>query len=229
MNDNEILSIEKYRSEIYRSLSSCYSLPKTGIGEILKLLETGLCATGSNAISQVVMMRSELNTRVTVDDLEIQFAKLFIGPYQLLAPPYGSIYLDDKRQIMGDSTLDVIKRYLAAGLTVNEEFKNPPDHISVELEFMHVLIIEELNCLHNGCSDEAAASLGHQLEFLDSHLGQWIDAFAGLTIQETNLPYFSYLATATQQFIREDMQRLEETVADLHSQAETISCLKKCD
>jgi len=221
MNENDVLSIEKYRSELYRAFSKCYSPPEPGISEVLKQLETGLCATGSIAISQVIMMRSELNTSISVDDLEIQFAKLFIGPYQLLAPPFGSIYLDDKRQIMGDSTLDVVKRYLAAGLTVDEGFKNPPDHISAELEFMHVLIVEELNCLHKGRADEAAASLVQQSEFIDSHLGQWIDAFTGLTIQETELPYYRYLATATQQFIREDMQRLGETVADWHAQSET--------
>ncbi len=217
MDHTEILSFEKYRSEIYHAFSSCYCPPDRELGDTLRLLETGLCAIESNAISQVMMMRNELQSDITVNDLDIQFAKLFIGPYQLLAPPFGSIYLEDKRQVMGDSTLDVVKRYLAAGLTVDEGFKNPPDHISAELEFVHVLIIEELNYLHNGCADEAAACLLQQFEFLDSHLGNWIDAFANLMIQEAHLPYFSHLATATQQFIREDMQRLGETVVNLHA------------
>ena len=222
MNDKEILSNEKYRSDIYRALSSCYNPPGIGIGDDLKRLEAGLCATRSNAISQVVMMRSELNTGVTVDDLKIQFAKLFIGPYQLLAPPFGSIYLDGKRQIMGDSTLNVVSRYLAAGLTVDEGFTNPPDHISAELEFMHVLITAELNYLHNGSADEAAECLVQQYEFLNSHLGQWVVAFTDLTIKETRLPYFRYLAVATQQFIKEEIQRLGETVAAWHARPETI-------
>jgi len=223
MDDSAILSIEKHRSDIYRAFSHCYSLPDTGVGNVLKSLEAGLCAIGSNAISHVVLMRSELNTSLTLDDLKIQFSKLFIGPYQLLAPPYGSVYLDDQRQIMGDSTLDVAKRYLGAGLVVDERFKDPPDHIAAELEFIHVLVIEELKCLHGGLAEDAAGCLEQQSDFLVSHIGQWIDAFSGLIIQETNLPYFRYLATATQQFIREDMQRLAETLADLHSQAETIS------
>jgi len=223
MKDKEILSVEKYRSDIYRALSSCYNPPEKGIGDVLKRLEAGLCAMGSNAISQVVMMRSELNTGVTVDDLKIQFAKLFIGPYQLLAPPFGSIYLDGKHQIMGDSTLDVVKRYSAAGLTVDESFKNPPDHISAELEFMHILIIEELNCLHKGCADEAVVWLVRQFEFLNSHIGQWMDAFTGLTIKKTQLPYFKYLAIATQQFIKEEMQWFGEMMADWHARSETMA------
>ena len=223
MKDKEILSVEKYRSDIYRALSSCYNPPEKGISDVLKRLEAGLCATGSNAISQVVMMRNELNTGVTVNDLKIQFAKLFIGPYQLLAPPFGSIYLDGKHQIMGDSTLDVVKRYSAVGLTVDESFKNPPDHISAELEFMHILIIEELNCLHKGSADEAVAWLVRQFEFLNSHIGQWMDAFTGLTIQKTQLPYFKYLAIATRQFIKEEMQWLGETMADWHARSETMA------
>jgi len=223
MKDKEILSIEKYRSDIYRALSSCYNPPEKGIADVLKRLEAGLCATGSNAISQVVMMRNDLNTGVTVDDLKIQFAKLYIGPYKVLAPPFGSVYLDDKHQIMGESTLDVIKRYSAAGLTVDEGFKNPPDHISAELEFMHILIIEELNCLHKGCVDEAVEWLVQQFEFLKSHIGQWVDSFTGLTFQETQMPYFRYLATATQQFIQEERQWLGETVADWHTRSEKIA------
>ena len=223
MKDKEILSVEKYRSDIYRTLSSCYNPPGKGIRDVLKRLEAGLCATGSNAISQVVMMRNELNTGVTVNNLKIQFAKLFIGPYQLLAPPFGSLYLDGKHQIMGDSTLDVVKRYSAAGLTVDESFKNPPDHISAELEFMHILIIEELNCLHKGCADEAVVWLVRQFEFLNSHIGQWMDAFTGLTIKKTQLPYFKYLAIATQQFIKEEMQWFGEMMADWHARSETMA------
>lgn len=223
MSESAILIIEKQRSEIYRAFSHCYYLPDENLGSILKTLETGLCATGSNAISHVVLMRSELNTGLTLDDLRVEFSKLFIGPYQLLAPPYGSVYLDNQRQIMGDSTLDVVKRYRNAGLAVDDGFKNPPDHIAAELEFMHALVIKELIALHNGLADDVAGCLEEQSDFLTFHIGQWIDAFSGLIIQETNLPYFRYLATATQRFIREDLQRLEETMADLNSQPETIT------
>jgi TorA maturation chaperone TorD len=223
MRYSSVIHLEKHRSDIYRAFSHCYHLPDADVGNILKLLETSLCAIGSNAISHVVMMRSELNTGLTLDDLRIQFSKLFVGPYQLLAPPYGSVYLDDRRQIMGDSTLDVVKRYLAAGLAIDEGFKNPPDHIAAELEFMHALVIEELKGLHNGLADEVTDCLELQSDFLACHIGQWIDAFSGLIIQETNLPFFRYLATATQQFIREDMQRLEQTVTDLNAQTESIS------
>ena len=222
MNDKEILRVEKYRGDIYWALSRCYSPPEKSIGDVLKRLEAGLCATGSNAISPAVMMRSELKTAVTVEDLEVQFAKLFIGPYHLLAPPFGSIYLENKRQIMGDSTLDVANHYLAAGFTIDEDFANPPDHISAELEFMSVLIAAELNYLHKGCADEATECLVQQYEFLASHLGQWIYAFTGLTIQATQLPYFKYLAAVTRLFIREDMQWLGETVVDGRVRPETI-------
>lgn len=223
MNDHAVINLEKHRSDVYRAFSNCYGLPDEEMDTVLHSLESDLCAVGSRAVSQVVMMRSELGSGLTLDALRIQFAKLFIGPYRLLAPPYGSVYLEDRRQIMGDSTLDVIARYTAAGLAVDEAFKNPPDHIAAELEFMHALVIEGLNCLHGGQGDQAVDCFEQQADFLAAHLGQWIDAFAGLIIQETNLPYFRYLATATQQFIREDMQRLEQTVIDLNAQAESIT------
>ena len=74
MNEKEILTAEKFRSDIYWALSRCYSPAEKRIGDVLKVLEAGLCATGSSAISQAVMMRSELKTDVTVEDIEVQFA-----------------------------------------------------------------------------------------------------------------------------------------------------------
>ena len=118
--------------------------------------------------------------------------------------------------------LDAVQRYLTVGLTVDEDFTNPPDHISAELEFMHILITTELDYLHKGCADEAAECLMQQYEFLNSHLGQWVVAFTDLTIKETHLPYFRYLAAITRQFIREDMQWLGETVADWRVRPDTI-------
>ncbi len=51
-----------------------------------------------------------------MEPLKVEFSKLFVGPYKLFAAPYGSVYLDDERKVMGDSTLDVKNRYREAGL-----------------------------------------------------------------------------------------------------------------
>ena len=41
-------------------------------------------------------------------ELSVEYAKLFVGPFELAAPPYGSVYMDDGGRVMGDSTMKVI-------------------------------------------------------------------------------------------------------------------------
>ena len=45
---------------------------------------------------------------------------------------------------MGDSTMDVRMRYGDARLELAADFKEAPDHIAAELEFMHFLIFKEI-------------------------------------------------------------------------------------
>jgi TorA maturation chaperone TorD len=45
-----------------------------------------------------------------------------VGPFLVPAPPYGSVYLEDNRQLMGDSTIDVRRHYLSLGLDLSADF-----------------------------------------------------------------------------------------------------------
>ena len=69
------------------------------------------------------------------ESLKSDFSRLFIGPFKLLAPPYGSIYLDGNSCLMGASTMEVRQLYRNEGL--NPVIKEAPDHIAIELEFMY--------------------------------------------------------------------------------------------
>lgn len=81
-------------------------------------------------------------------ELLIEYSKLFIGPYHLLAPPYGSYYLENGR-LMGDSTVEVERFYDKAGLVISDEFKDLPDHILAELEFLEYLLYKQYDALIN--------------------------------------------------------------------------------
>jgi len=214
---------EACRSDVYKLLAGFYYPPNEELsGKVDDLVEKlgQVFPHAHQAIDRSV--QQNLNS-VTLKDLHVEFARLFVGPYELLAPPFGSVYLEDEKRIMGDSTLDVVKRYATVGLKIDDAFKNPPDHVAAELEFMHVLITEELKSLSSGDAERTIECLEQQLDFLECHLGQWIDAFAGLIVQEAQLDYYRYLVIATQQFIREDLRRLGETLSTWFTQAETSS------
>jgi putative dimethyl sulfoxide reductase chaperone len=79
--------------------------------------------------------------RVTaLNDLRVDYAALFVGPAELRACPYGSVYLEGGRQLYGKTTRAVAEMYSRAGLQVGKDSAFVPDHIAVELEFIHFLL-----------------------------------------------------------------------------------------
>jgi len=48
----------------------------------------------------VTEMKTLSDSKSKLEDLMVDYAKLFIGPFDLLAPPYGSIYLDGQWLLM---------------------------------------------------------------------------------------------------------------------------------
>ena len=94
-----------------------------------------------------------------------------------IAPPYGSVYTDDGRRTMGDSTLEAIKIYKDEGLAIDENFKELPDHIAVEFEFMYYLIFKETEALEKSETDKALDFIKTQELFLDKFLARWVKPF----------------------------------------------------
>ena len=208
MNIEGLLLNECARRDAYRGLADCYYLPGADLAGRLQELEPQLARLSSEALSHALLMRSELQEPKARETLAIDFARLFVGPYRLLAPPYGSVYLDDARRVMGDSTVDARDRYGKVGLDLSESFKDAPDHIAVELEFMYYLICKEIEAIGTGAADEAADQVLRQRSFLAAHLGVWASHFTGQLESEAKTGFYRHLAVATRAFVAEDLDYL---------------------
>ena len=105
----ETLNKNCQRADLYKILSECYYLPDNVLMQkIVDVAQTNpFFAELCNCIS----------SNIELESLKIDYAQLFVGPFNLLAPPYGSFYLEDSR-IMGDSTIDVRNWYEKEGLDI---------------------------------------------------------------------------------------------------------------
>lgn len=127
--------------------------------------------------------------------LNVAYAKLFVGPAELAAPPYGSVYLEDRRVVNGESTLAVRELYRQAGLEISRS--EPADHIAFELEF--------LAYLGDTWEMEPERNRSIAQQMLERHLGAWVAEFAD-TVRESELSmFYSNLALLT----RNTVQSLE--------------------
>ncbi|MBI5846919.1 MAG: molecular chaperone TorD family protein [Nitrospirae bacterium] len=136
------------------------------------------------------------------EELLVEYARLFIGPYELNAAPYGSIYLDEGRTIMADSTSRVNDFYRQMGLDMDADFSELPDHIAVELEFMYYLSFQQTEALKKGATDKALHFVRAQEEFLDRFMGTWVPVFCERIKAGTDNTYFEALADCLSLFIK---------------------------
>ena len=204
METKNLLNDESSRMEAFRLLSDCYFLPDPGLSEKLEPLESSMANVCEPAAEFIQKMSEAFEAAANLESLKVDFSKLFVGPYKLFAAPYGSVYLDGERKIMGDSTLDVKNRYREAGLDTAKNFKDAPDHISAELEFMYYLIFKEIESFSNSDIESAIDFIQKQKDFLEHHLMAWVPGFANSIIDSAENPFYPNLAKATQAFLKEN-------------------------
>lgn len=206
METKNLLNYESSRMKAFRMLSDCYFLPDPGLSEKLENLELNMSDVCEPAAEWVQSMRKEFEGSADLEPLKIDFSKLFVGPFKLFAAPYGSVYLDSERQVMGDSTLDVKTRYREAGLDTAKNFKDAPDHISAELEFMYYLIFKEIEAFSKADMQTAMDFVQKQKSFLEDHLMAWVPEFTSSIIKYAENPFYMNLARATEAFLKENYQ-----------------------
>ena len=204
MNTQDLFDHEQLRFKTYRLLANAYYLPDQnlldGFTKLGKYMEQ-ICREAGKYVKKI---QADIGKKDGARYLNVDYAKLFVGPFNLLAPPYGSVYLEGQRMVMGNSTVDVQNRYQKAGLDVDTKFKDAPDHIAAELEFMHFLVFKEMEATNEGdASDFINCVLMHR-SFLEDHLGAWISDFAGNIVNNAQTSFYQNLALATETFIRDD-------------------------
>lgn len=197
----ELLAREEYRRDAYKVLSECYYLPEENLLTMLGSLD----GSRGELFSEITQRVPQLTD---IESLQIDFSGLFVGPYLLLAPPYGSVYLENKRMVMGESTIDVISQYKDEELDIG--IKEAPDHIAIELEFMYFLIFREIEAIGNGQYDDAVNFLAKEKAFLTNHLCTWVPDFTDNIKKHAQTKFYQDLAHLTNSFILKDM----ETVSD---------------
>ena len=204
METENLLNRESSRMTAFRLLSDCFFLPEPGLSEKLENLEFNMTNVSEPAVKLVQSMRTEFKASADLEPLKVDFSKLFVGPYKLSAAPYGSVYLEGERKMMGDTTLDVRNRYREAGLDTAKTFKDAPDHISAELEFMYYLIFKEIESFANSDIETAIGFIQRQKSFLEDHLMAWLPEFANSIMENAEKPFYPNLAKATIAFLNEN-------------------------
>jgi TorA maturation chaperone TorD len=143
------------------------------------------------------------------DALAIDFTQLFHGPRGHIAP-YESVQTGvDGGELNGSAALSVAAFLEVAGLTVDREARQLPDHISIELEVMAKLARREAKGWE--ADDEAVVRtcLHQQQDFLDSHLGRWGPAFCRQVQAKAQTAFYGQIASLLGDLLESEADELD--------------------
>ncbi|SFD13987.1 Tat proofreading chaperone DmsD [Pragia fontium] len=129
--------------------------------------------------------------------LSEEFQRLFIGPDSLPAPPWGSVYLDRESVIFGDSTLDLRRWQSTLGIEVQQQHREPEDHIGLLLMLAAWL------------AENQPEQIG---TLLGEHLLPWSHRFVALLEEKTEHPFYQGIARLTRVTLNDWQARLHPTV-----------------
>ena len=208
--------LDRLRGDCYKMLGVCFYPPGRKIlleEDLLGNLSASLRRTCPEA--QACAEEMERAVRQTGDEeLAVDHARLFVGPFGLKAAPYGSLYLDGDGKVMGNSTMRVIQIYEEEGLEIDDEFTELPDHVAVELEFMYYLIHRAVGEFEEGGIERCAHSVAAQRKFLGEFLLPWLEPFCGRIRQEAETIFYRALADCLLGFARRDREYLKSLVGE---------------
>lgn len=197
------------REDSYRLLAACYYSPSQA------LLEENCCASLFGLLSDMApdaaasaAEAAALLHNISLDELVVEHTRLFMGPFKLVAPPYGSVWLDEQKSVMGDSTAKVAAFYHANGLHLADDFHELPDHFAVELEFMSYLAFQQRGAAAAGDTLEADRLRDLQRQFLGTFLLPWLGPFTDAVIEDAEAPFYQAIARCTAAFVTADARGL---------------------
>ena len=190
------------RENLSRLLAACYYQPGPEFAEE-KVFDSML-----DAATRLHPQLAACATRVGEDyaaeghaALLLDYTRLFLGPNHIIAKPYGSVWLEGGNTVMGESTMAVLKIYEEGGFDMSEDFREVPDHIAVELEFLYLLIYRENEAQRNGQPGALQEKAELRKRFLDNHLGRWVGPFTAAVKEGAQSSYYRQLAELTDRFV----------------------------
>ncbi len=191
------------RQDLCRFLSACYYEPAPVFAE--EKLFDSIVTAAARLDPELAALAHDLRDAFEAQDLQtllVDYTRLFLGPIDALARPYGSSWLPAPVAAEENPHLAVLALYDEGGLDIDDDFQELPDHLAVELEFLYVLAFTQ-NAARQA-ADEAAMAATEQLQqrFLGEHLDAWIGPFVSAVQQGAQTRFYRVLATLTERFVR---------------------------
>jgi TorA maturation chaperone TorD len=197
------------REVFCRLLAACYYEPAPAFSE--ERMFDSLLDAASRIDRGLAAHARRLGEAFSAEELEnllVDYTRLFLGPTQAIARPYASVWMGSETTLAQDSTtaaLALYQEYQEGGFEIDQDFRELPDHVAAELEFLYLLIFRENQLQRTRRRDQGAATADLRRRFLHEHLGAWIGPFTAAIRTGAETIFYRELASLTDRFVRMEM------------------------
>lgn len=206
---------DQAREDLCRFVAACYYEAGPEFAEE-KLFESMRAAAGrvDPGLEAIAVRLAEAFAGASPEELLVDYTRLFLGPVDALAKPYGCVWMGTEKTLMQDSTMAVQALYAEGGFDLAEDFRELPDHVAAELEFLYLLLFRE-NRARRDDDPALAGILALRRRFLDEHLDAWIAPFCRAIAEGTTSDFYRELASLTARFVAMEAARLPKAAASV--------------
>lgn len=179
-------------SSVYRFLAQCMEYPDQSwmSDNFFLALDNLLDNLGGQTEKESIHKALAGPSKYTdsIEDLQVEYTRLFINARpHVVAPPYGSVYID--KSLQGKFAGDTLAFYREKGFAMDDS-ADLPDHLIHELEFLSLLAAD---------NDQEGEEL-----FLKKFFRPWFRQFHQRVVAESQHPYFQVVSQLIDFFTKEE-------------------------
>lgn len=153
---------------------------------------------GNDSVTFTVRARRRKAGRQTIE-LQKEYTRLCHASKPRILPLFESVYREGK--LLQESTVEVARLYYGAGLKLDKDFSLPPDHISLELEFMAYLCSQEIEAIREKDSFVLDKAKKLQQRMLKEHLQFFVPDFAQRLQKHASLEFYKVTGRYLENYI----------------------------
>ncbi|CAB1370474.1 conserved protein of unknown function [Denitratisoma oestradiolicum] len=196
-------------SYLYGLLGECFGYPDADLVEsirsgALRQQLQNLCFALDKGLCLGLDLSPLHDAEATEDALAVEYTRLFdAGAHGTGCSLNGGLQQGPQMKVMEEA----VRFYNHFGLTLTEDNKELPDHITTELNFLHFLAYGEHQLTARG--ESAAACQLAQRDFIARHPGRWIPLMAAKLEPMQPDPLFMVLTQLLERLLNRELARLE--------------------
>lgn len=225
IREAEMVKLAPARRCIYGFLSSAFSEPPTV--EALAAIRSDLFREWVEALlsartAEALRRFSDTSDRTPEREPQAhqEFMNLFKVPGGQYVTPYESVFRDEREVagttvrglLMGKSAVDVQKWYRLAALDISDEYRDLPDHVGLEFNYLACLCDKEQEFAEKGDEGKLKQTWEMQRDFLAAHVVTWIEQLRDAIYEKSQHAYFRAVADLAVEFAQRDLSTLEDLI-----------------